>query len=232
VLSSGRADGNPFASTGTFYFAPNPSFQGYLRVTYHDALISRQTIIHAIPAISGDFSVSRSDFDLISFDTNDVVNAAQLQQRLNYLGFTDVNGAALDVDGILGDRTGFALKRFKAAISNSGANDPAQFSSTLDDVTLRWLNSPAAPHWQTYAGSIPIDPKATVTEVFATNWLIDSLNSALVTVPNSHATLIALSSQNQKSSHSQGGNAGNQNGLTAFLEVDSAESRRHRSPPG
>ena len=69
----------------------------------------------------------------------------RLQQRLDYLGFTDNAGKALVVDGIVGPLTESAIRRFKSAIDPSLTDDPNSQTPELDDNVIRWLNSGQAP---------------------------------------------------------------------------------------
>ena len=98
-----------------------------------------------------------------------------LQQRLNYLGFTDDDGQPLVIDGIVGPHTEAALEFFKAVVDCSTTASPLTETSDLDETTVQWLNAPNAPQWTEYTatGSPAVSNGQGLN--YGTSWLINTL---------------------------------------------------------
>ncbi|MGK7961944.1 right-handed parallel beta-helix repeat-containing protein, partial [Crocosphaera sp.] len=184
-----------FASNGILYFAPdienaiafldednnNLGFQGEVigQVLVNDGN-GEQLKLFKIDVQPG-YSL---DKDVMTGSDNQVnlkQEKARIQQRLRYLGFVDYEGKPLGVDGVFGNRSDSAIKRFKAAI-DPNLTDPDNENSDLDDNTLDWLNRQDAPQWQQLIDDSNDFDLRDGGNFFGTNWVIDTIKAAT----NSH----------------------------------------------
>ena len=169
IVFADRFGQAPFNESGRFYFAPatqlqgsvlgdaNPSsgFQGQIALNVVVDQQDYELILHVTPGFSINSLVSVNGNRPVAVSgTSDHENIMRLQQRLNYLGFPDDRGNALDVDGFLGKKTRAALHLFKAAIDPMGEGRIIDRTTgkllqddDLDKATVGWLNNPNAPRW-------------------------------------------------------------------------------------
>ncbi len=161
LLFSHRFDpeGRRFATTGQFYFVPGteeeiaydeltepwaPGFQGIvsLDLTVTERVSGRSVrspVTLALRVLPG-YSTAGS---LAVTDSSSFQNVIALQQRLNYLCPADDDDPALEVDGIIGPLTEWAIRKLKAARATPPTAADAQ-TPDLDSNALRWLNSLSA----------------------------------------------------------------------------------------
>ncbi|MCA9049307.1 MAG: hypothetical protein KDA89_11300, partial [Planctomycetaceae bacterium] len=161
VVLDNRGANSAFAKTGRLFFAPSTA----------DGLNGDAS--EADRGLQGEFSFLFSYIESGTTKTRDqtviirdgysnqgesaveaqtsLKNNLRLQQRLNYLGYTDYEGKILAVDGIIGPRTESAIRLFKAATSSVADAVPSGQSHDLSDVQSRvvdWLNAADAPVWK------------------------------------------------------------------------------------
>jgi len=109
---------------------------------------------------------------------------AAVQQRLNYLGFRDSDGNVLAVDGIIGPKTSFAIRQFKATTDPTGTSPVSQETEVLDQATVNRLNAIDAPRWTEFFdnSSQPVRDLLgnLIPNRYTTNWLANALRAASV----------------------------------------------------
>lgn len=233
-------DGQPFATSGRFAFAPSlhdqlsfdssassTGFQGTVQVGF-TAVINgvsqlRTAKLVVGPGYSTRTATASSGDDPVTFE-HTTLNQLRLEQRLAYLGLPDSAGRLPDVDGQPDGFTESALRLFQSVVDPNGKtlpNDPAalglspsafsQASGKLDGLTVAWLNHPDAPRWK------KLVPTPQGTEAFAASWLVDAISQ----VPNANSVVITgLSNVDSISSSNTRNNTFPGRLHTAGIELD------------
>ncbi|WP_406700164.1 SdrD B-like domain-containing protein [Singulisphaera sp. Ch08] len=183
VIFSERVDGelHPFSQTGRFYLAPGTEdglpqdgsstdrgFQGRLRVRFTVDGVPQTLDLRVLAGASGQgpsaLHPEASTLEIL-----------RQQQRLRWLGFPDVNGDQLVVDGIVGPLTQHATGLFNAAVA---ATDYSP-SGSLSAGARAWANVPQAPTWGLLNGPLQAGDFTTAAgaPLFATSWVRDTIRN-------------------------------------------------------
>ena len=70
---------------------------------------------YEVPAYSEEFTLARGY--ALDFDVTDKAQVTEMQKRLNAAGITDADGKALEIDGILGQKTTDAIKNLQSQMT-------------------------------------------------------------------------------------------------------------------
>ncbi|MCA9136037.1 MAG: hypothetical protein KDB00_04740, partial [Planctomycetales bacterium] len=223
-LPASRLGGPAFAASGQFYFAPNAEFEGLgdwdssaeglqgrlvIGFTVLDQPQEASIYVTAGYSSAGATAVTRP----AAGSSIAPLAIAQLQQRLNYLGFPDFDGKPLEIDGVLNANTQAAIKLFEAAIDpvnvatiDAGLGSPSVYA-------YRWLNDPRAPRW---VNASVLDENA-ATDLYGTDWLLNSVRAAFVAVSRNQ-NVVALSTENGREGNVRFGAL--QTGMSADIDID------------
>ena len=185
ILRSEQVEGigSNFSTTGRLYFLPDissessvpaaapldgnaaPGFQGILRGRVNVDNKDYDYVIRVQDgySIQGDAAVgfSASVLDILS-----------LQQRLAYLGFTDVDGSRLMPTGTYQEGTRHAVDVF-----NSAVRAPT-FTSGVSEIDKTFINLAEAPRWinlatEFAAHGLPTDMGVNIAELSEESWATD-----------------------------------------------------------
>ncbi|MEQ1831222.1 MAG: hypothetical protein ABL921_35070, partial [Pirellula sp.] len=196
-----------FDNTGRFNFAPatgelgspldddafQKGFQGTLRISFQSGTNTSDQALHTMHVfVTPGYSASVPA--LIEEGTSGrILGIMRMQQRLNYLGYVDVNGNPLVVDGIVGPLTRSSAGLFNAVISNSQtvAEAPWVDADQINRSSApRWLELPnSGPHWS-LSGSALADNRD-----WTSSWSADLLNVAGSSLPNGNTMSVTLASE-------------------------------------
>ena len=127
-----------------------------------------------------------NDAERVRSQASTVVEIAQMQQRLRYWNYPDVNGDLLVVDGIVGPLTRRAAGLFAASVGNTAFTE-ADFVSGEAFNYINSLNGPrwgvlapgAGDHFEVVSGPfLPTSPP----RYHGTDWIIDTVKGAATKV--------------------------------------------------